>query len=253
MDNTKELRTLSLCTGYGGIERGIELAGTKLRTLAHVEIEAFAIANLVAKMEEGELDPCPIWTDLKTFPDPEAMKMFMIDRDVNLSYSPGSTFEENGLGAKRMTKYDAGPGMYESGLSIEDIGSYFGVSRQSMHQILKRRGVVFRDNKRYGDENHFKRNGLVMNKNAQQLVARAIKKGILTQSPCESCGDSGKMSDGRNKVHAHHDDYNHPLNVRWLCQQCHHEWHKTNNAIPLNGENEPTGFEDLDLLTGGFP
>ena len=68
MDNTKKLSHLGLCSGYSGIERGIELAGTKLRTLAHVEIEAYAIANMVAKMEEGKLDPCPIWTDLKTLP-----------------------------------------------------------------------------------------------------------------------------------------------------------------------------------------
>jgi DNA (cytosine-5)-methyltransferase 1 len=32
-----------------------------------VEIEAFAVANLVAKMEEGKLDTAPLWTDIKTF------------------------------------------------------------------------------------------------------------------------------------------------------------------------------------------
>ena len=68
MDTTKKLQTLSLCTGYGGIERGLELAGEKLNVLAHVEIEAFACANLVAKMEEGKLGPAPIWTNLKTLP-----------------------------------------------------------------------------------------------------------------------------------------------------------------------------------------
>ena len=69
MDTTKELPTvISFCSGYGGIERGLELAGVKHRVLAYVEIEAFAIANLVAKMEEGKLDPAPIFTDLKTFP-----------------------------------------------------------------------------------------------------------------------------------------------------------------------------------------
>ena len=68
MDNSKKLHTLSLCTGYGGIERGLELAGESLRTLAHVEIEAFAAANLVAKMEEGKMGAAPIWTDLKTLP-----------------------------------------------------------------------------------------------------------------------------------------------------------------------------------------
>jgi DNA (cytosine-5)-methyltransferase 1 len=35
--------------------------------MAYVEIEAFIIANLVAGMEAGILDPAPIWTDAKTF------------------------------------------------------------------------------------------------------------------------------------------------------------------------------------------
>ena len=69
MDSTQEVpNVLSLCTGYGGIERGLELAGIKHRVVAHVEIEAFAIANLVAKMEQGRMVPAPIWTDLKTLP-----------------------------------------------------------------------------------------------------------------------------------------------------------------------------------------
>ena len=69
VDNSKELPTvISFCSGYGGIERGLELAGIEHRVLAYVEIEAFAIANLVAKMEQGELVPAPILTDLKTFP-----------------------------------------------------------------------------------------------------------------------------------------------------------------------------------------
>ena len=69
MDNTKELPILlSLCSGYGGIERGLELAGFKHRVIAHVEIEAFAIAHLVEKMEKGRLHPAPIWSNLKTLP-----------------------------------------------------------------------------------------------------------------------------------------------------------------------------------------
>ena len=69
MDITEELPTvISFCSGYAGIERGLNLAGVKHRVIAYVEIEAFAIANLVAKMEAGELAPAPIWTNLKTFP-----------------------------------------------------------------------------------------------------------------------------------------------------------------------------------------
>ena len=68
VDNPKELRTISFFTGYGGIERGIEMAGERIRHLAVCEIEAYAIANLVKQMEEDRLDSCPIWTDAKTFP-----------------------------------------------------------------------------------------------------------------------------------------------------------------------------------------
>tara|TARA_R100001198_G_C5177445_1_gene175563 strand:+ start:33 stop:560 length:528 start_codon:yes stop_codon:yes gene_type:complete len=69
VDNTEELQTvISFCSGYGGIERGLDLAGVNHRVLAFVEIESFAIQNLVSKMESGLLDPAPIYTNLKTFP-----------------------------------------------------------------------------------------------------------------------------------------------------------------------------------------
>lgn len=68
MDNTKDRPTvLPLCTGYGGLEIGLDRALGGVSVLAHVEIEAFAVANLVNKMETGQMVPAPIWTDLKTF------------------------------------------------------------------------------------------------------------------------------------------------------------------------------------------
>ena len=68
MDTTKPVTHISLCAGYGGIDLGLKRAIPGLRTVAFSEIEAFACANLVAKMEAGFLDPAPIWTDVKTFP-----------------------------------------------------------------------------------------------------------------------------------------------------------------------------------------
>ena len=59
---------LSLCSGYDGIGLGLKRVIPELRTVAHVEIEAFAIENLVTKMEEGQLDSAPVFTDLKRFP-----------------------------------------------------------------------------------------------------------------------------------------------------------------------------------------
>ena len=68
MDNPNQLACLSLCTGYGGIELGLERAGVPLRPIAYVEREAFAAANLVAKIEAEQMAAAPVWTDVKTFP-----------------------------------------------------------------------------------------------------------------------------------------------------------------------------------------
>ena len=68
MDTTQTITHVGLCAGYGGIELGLKRVLPALRTVALCEIEAFAVANLVAKMEAGLMDPAPIWTDLKTFP-----------------------------------------------------------------------------------------------------------------------------------------------------------------------------------------
>ena len=68
MDTSETITHLGLCAGYGGIELGLKRVLPALRTVALCEIEAFACANLVAKMEAGHMDPAPIWTDLKSFP-----------------------------------------------------------------------------------------------------------------------------------------------------------------------------------------
>ena len=68
VDTTSPITHVSLCAGYAGIDLGLKRAIPSLRTIAFSEIEAFACANLVSKMEAGLLDPAPIWTDLKTFP-----------------------------------------------------------------------------------------------------------------------------------------------------------------------------------------
>ena len=68
VDTTKAITHLGLCAGYGGIELGLKRVLPTLRTVALCEIEAFACANLVAKMEAGLMDAAPIWADLKTFP-----------------------------------------------------------------------------------------------------------------------------------------------------------------------------------------
>lgn len=70
VDTTKptEVTHLSLCTGYGGIDLGLARVISNLRTVAYCEREAAAIELLLSRMEGGQLDAAPIWTDLRSFP-----------------------------------------------------------------------------------------------------------------------------------------------------------------------------------------
>jgi DNA-cytosine methyltransferase len=68
VDTTKTITHLSLCSGYEGIGLGLRKVLPTLREIACVEIELYAIYNLVKKMEQGFLHEAPIYTDVKTFP-----------------------------------------------------------------------------------------------------------------------------------------------------------------------------------------
>ncbi len=52
---------------------------------------------------------------------------------------------------------------------------------------------------------------------AHSMVHRAVRAGRLTPRPCEVCD--------RRDVHAHHDSYDKPLDVRWLCPVHHRARH----------------------------
>lgn len=67
---------------------------------------------------------------------------------------------------------------------------------------------------------------------AHSSVARAIRRGDLVRKPCVRCGEEKSV--------AHHEDYDRPLEVVWLCQPCHKQRHKeilTNSEENLNGAN----------------
>ena len=67
--DTDTITHISICSGYGGIDLGLKRAiGEMLRTVAYVEIEAYAVANLVAKAGAGFLDDAPVFSDIKLFP-----------------------------------------------------------------------------------------------------------------------------------------------------------------------------------------
>lgn len=58
---------------------------------------------------------------------------------------------------------------------------------------------------------------------AQNEVNHAIRDGRLTRPDlCENCGGPGQpFDDDRAPIQAHHHDYSKPLDVEWLCRDCH--------------------------------
>jgi len=60
----------------------------------------------------------------------------------------------------------------------------------------------------------------IIKRSAHIMVGNAIKSGLLKRLPCEVCGNKNS--------HGHHDDYSKQLDVRWLCDFHHNEWHREN-------------------------
>lgn len=58
---------------------------------------------------------------------------------------------------------------------------------------------------------------------AHNLVSSAIRRGKLERQNCRKCG---------KRAEAHHEDYSRPLDVIWLCRQCHKELHQLEGVCP---------------------
>jgi hypothetical protein len=63
-----------------------------------------------------------------------------------------------------------------------------------------------------------------MKEKARKKVQKAIQKGTLVRpSVCDDCGQE-------LFVEAHHENYSKPLDVQWLCKECHWKRHSTRSV-----------------------
>ncbi len=236
----------SLFAGIGGIGKGLEDTGG-----FHVkwQVEIDDDAN---KVLEKHWPAVTRWGDVRTFPPKTWVPC--LDTFVSTWYNPRNPWEVAMAGKlKKLTPEQAEEcvKMYQAGLSLAPIAEYFRVSRQAMWDLVRRR-TEMRSQKRFGKDNHFYRGGNRADDQAQNLLETAVERGVIERViTCEECGAVGKMKDGRNKVQAHHGDYNKPLEVTWLCQKCHHTWHKQNT--PTGKEQMVEADPHVDLICGGFP
>jgi hypothetical protein len=60
---------------------------------------------------------------------------------------------------------------------------------------------------------------------AHVVTRNAVRDGkLIPATSCEVCNST-------EKIEGHHDDYTKPLDLRWLCEKCHKEWHRHNKPI----------------------
>lgn len=62
-------------------------------------------------------------------------------------------------------------------------------------------------------------------KKAREIFNHYVRDKHIPRQPCEVCG--------KELSEAHHDNYNKPLEVRWLCFKCHREWHRVHDNPKL--------------------
>jgi len=111
--------------------------------------------------------------------------------------------------------------------NLEKIKAYDKARSNQPHRIQARKDYMQTDagkkTKKKAIDAYHKRYPM---KYAAQIITRNyVRDGKLI--PATSCS----VCSGTKKIEGHHDDYTKPLEVRWLCESCHKDWHRNNKPI----------------------
>ena len=136
-------------------------------------------------------------------------------------------------------------------LTLQEVTAYLGVSDSTIYRYLNRYKkplpsmkisrkkilikkvdldkwleelkIVTEDDKELSERNKIKRL-------ARATLQKAIKEGTVVRKPCTVCGNE--------KSEGHHEDYNKPLEVIWLCSECHLKIHKKSEGKVMSDAKE---------------
>ena len=107
---------------------------------------------------------------------------------------------------------------YLNGETMVSLAQRFKRTHPAILNQLRRNGVATRP------RSYFRSRAIVDNRAVQQTNNDLRAGRIVKPSECSECH-------AVKRVVAHHDDYNKPKQIRWLCDKCHHAWHRNNDAI----------------------
>ena len=135
---------------------------------------------------------------------------------------------------KELSSFYAHPQMKDGHLNKckectkKDVSNNYRKNIDSFKAYDKERNKTQKRKDRFSEASKRARTKNPVQYGARIMVSNAVRDGRLHKP--ESCSCCGKIS----KLDGHHCDYAKPLDVIWLCRQCHNDWHKTNN--PINGD-----------------
>jgi hypothetical protein len=95
--------------------------------------------------------------------------------------------------------------LFKSGIKKAEIARRVGLSRERISQIIGKTPEQ------------------TMKRACREQLAKAVKNGIVVKQPCSVCGET--------KSEAHHEDYNKPYDVIWLCRYHHSALHHPNLKV----------------------
>lgn len=105
--------------------------------------------------------------------------------------------------------------------------------RNSLPHRVKLRNDLYEKNKNTDEykKKHYDSNRKYLKNNpektkSKRAVQYAISSGKLKKESCRVCGNI--------KVEAHHEDYDFPLNIIWVCRKHHMEIHVKNGSFRKN-------------------
>ena len=185
---------------HGSVVKNRSLLCSRCKSVKEHQERGYCLACERERYKEKDKPDCATCGKLKENP-----------RDAYCRACKNAKMQVKSLVEGRRYKHDEGRKLTCSNCGREKEAAYLNESYcRNCKTFKKKLHRPFRT-----DEQKFK-------DSVRKFTWSKMQDGTLTKLPCEICCTN-------IDVQAHHDDYNKPLDVRWLCRKHHREHHQLND------------------------